>query len=130
MCDFIHNVKCKHCGVADDYSYTEEEVRDTFFCGLYDKDVLEKLCLIFKKRIPKLAEIVQEAKSIESSWIMAARPMEGTIAAMSMYKKNICTEQQRPAETKKMIPSVTTAMRLDTWPGTVRRRTPQRSQVH
>ena len=52
--------------MEDDYSYTEEEVRDTFFCGLYDKDILEKLCLIFKKCVPKLAEIVQEAESIES----------------------------------------------------------------
>ena len=102
VCDFIHNVKCKHCGVEDDYSYTEEEVRDTFFCGLYDKDILEKLCLIFKKRVPKLAEIVQEAESIESSRIMAAKPTEGTVAAMSTYKKNTRTEQQRPADTKKM----------------------------
>ena len=74
----------------------------TFFCGLYDKDILEKLCLIFKKRVPKLAEIVQEGESIESSRIMAAKPTEGTVAAMSTYKKNTRTEQQRPADTKKL----------------------------
>ena len=85
VCDFIHKVKCRSCGVEGDYSYTKEEVRDTFFCGLYDKDILEKLCLTFKKRIPKLAEIVQEAESIKSSQTMAAKPTEGTVAVMSTY---------------------------------------------
>ena len=92
MCDFIHNMKCKHCSEEDNYSYTEEEVGDTFFCGLYDKDILEKLCLIFKKRVPKLVEIVQEAESIKSLRIMAAKLTEGTVAAMSTYKLNIRME--------------------------------------
>ena len=125
VCDFIHNIKCKHCGVEDKYSYTEEEVRDTFFCGLYDKEILEKLCLIFKKRIPKLAEIVQEAESIESSRIMAARPMEGTIAAMSTYKKNIRTEQKRSA-------AQVSQLQRDWTHGQIlqEREPPQKSQVH
>ena len=37
---------------------------------------------------------------------MAAKPtaIEDTVAAISTYKKNICTEQQRPVDAKKMDP--------------------------
>ena len=32
-----------------------EEIRDTFFCSLYDKEMLEKLCMQFQDRVPDLA---------------------------------------------------------------------------
>ena len=61
-----------------------QKIRDTFFCGLYDKDMLEKLCMQFQDRVPSLQEIVNGAEGIEASRIGAARPTEATVAAISI----------------------------------------------
>ena len=68
-----------------------------FFCGLYDKDMLEKLCIKFQDKVPRLTEIVTGAEGIEASRISAARPAEATVAAVSTYKNNAKLEQRKPA---------------------------------
>ena len=63
---------------------------------------MSKYCPDFpKSEVISLAEIVEEAESIESSRIIAAKPTEAAVAVMSTYKKNTCMEQQRPVDTKK-----------------------------
>ena len=44
----------------------DEEIRDTFFCKLYDKDMLQKICMQFQDRVPSLSEIVLGAEGIEA----------------------------------------------------------------
>ena len=105
VCDFTKIVKstcpeCQHSFETED-SYTDLAVRDAFFLGLYDKDLLERLCYKFMKKIPSLNEIVQEAEGIESSRMNAARPSEPAVAAMSTYKKNMRMDQRRPMEQQK-----------------------------
>ena len=78
VCDFTKIVKstcpeCSHSFETED-SYTDLAVRDAFFLGLYDKDLLERLCYKFMKKIPSLNEIVQEAEGIEPSRMSANRP--------------------------------------------------------
>ena len=48
-CDFINTAKCPSCSNEFQQSYMDEEIRDTFFCGLYDKDMLEKICMQFQE---------------------------------------------------------------------------------
>ena len=74
----------------------DEEIRDTFFCGLYDKEMLEKLCMQFQDKVPSLQEIVTGAEGIEASLISAACPAEATVSAISTYKKNSKSEQRKP----------------------------------
>ena len=73
-------------------------MRDAFFLDLNDKDLLEKLCYVFKKKVPSLAEIMAEAEGIESSRMSASQPNEPTVVELSTYKKNMHVEQRRPAE--------------------------------
>ena len=79
-------------------SYMNEEIRDIFFCGLYIKDMLEKLCMQFQDRVPSLQEIVTGAEGIEASRIGAACPPEATVASISTYKKNLRSGQKKTAE--------------------------------
>ena len=74
-----------------------EEIRD-IFCGLYDKDMLEKLCMQFQDRVPSLSEIVTGAEGIEASQISTARPAEATVATVSTYKKNSKLDQKKTAK--------------------------------
>ena len=79
-CDFIDTAtQCyPQCSHQFQHAYTNKEIRDTFFCLLYDKDMLEKLCMQFQDKVPSLQEIVTGAEGIESSRIGAARPTEAT----------------------------------------------------
>ena len=97
-CDFINTATCPSCNHQFPQSYMNEEIRDTFFCGLYDKNTLEKLCMQFQDRVPCLSEIVTGAEGIEASRIGAAHPAEATVAAVSTYKKNSRSEQKKTAE--------------------------------
>ena len=97
-CDFINTATCPECSHQFQHTYMNKEIRDTFFCGLYDKDMLEKLFMQFQDRVPSLQEIVTGTEGIEASRIGAARPTEATIAAMSTYKKNLWSEQKKMAE--------------------------------
>ena len=97
-CDFISTATCLSCNHVFQQSYMNEEIRDAFFCGLYDKEMLEKLCMQFQDTIPNLHEIVTSAESIEASRTSAAHPAEATVSAISTYKKNMKAEQRKPAE--------------------------------
>ena len=97
-CDFLNTATCPSCSHEFQQSYMDEEVRDAFFCGLYDKDMLEKLCMQFQDRVPSLQEIVTGAEGIEASRTGAARPAEATVAAISTYKKNSRSDQKKNAE--------------------------------
>ena len=46
-CDFINIATCPECSNQFPHAYTNKEIRDMFFCGLYDKDMLEKLCNVY-----------------------------------------------------------------------------------
>ena len=96
--DFINRATCPSCSTQFPQSYMNEEIRYTFFCGLYDKDMLEKLCMQFQDKVPSLSEIVTGAEGIEASRIGAARPAEATVVAVSTYKKNAKLDQRKPAE--------------------------------
>ena len=97
-CDFLNTATCPQCSHQFQHTYTNEEIRDTFFCGLYDKDMLEKLCMQFQDKVPSLQEIITGAKDIEASQIGAACPTEVTIATMSTYKKNTQPEKKKMEE--------------------------------
>ena len=97
-CNLISTATCPSCNHVFQQSYMNEEIRDAFFCGLYDKEMLEKLCMQFQDRIPDLHEIVTGAEGIEDSCTSAARPAEATVSAISTYKKNSKAEQRKPAE--------------------------------
>ena len=96
--DFINTATCPNCNHVFQQSYMNEEIKDTFFCSLYDKEMLEKLCMQFQDRVPDLHEIVTGAEGIEASHISAACPAEATVSAISTYKKNMKSEQRKPAE--------------------------------
>ena len=95
-CDFINTATCPSCSLKFQQSYMDEEIRDMFFCGLYDKEMLEKLCMQFQNKVPSLQEIVTSTEGIEASRIRAARPAEATVSAISTYKKNSRAEQSKP----------------------------------
>merc|ERR1711895_358051 len=94
-CDFVSSATCPTCNNTFEQSYMNEEIRDTFFCGLYDKEMLEKLCMQFQDKVPSLQDIVNGAEGIEASRISAARPAEATVSAISTYKKNTRAEQKK-----------------------------------
>ena len=95
VCDFIKEVEvdleCEHgrCIKTIKVPYDDLAIRDTFFLGLYDKELVEKLCLQFKKKVPGLAEIIAEAQGIEASRIDAMKhhTADNQIAAISTYKQ-------------------------------------------
>ena len=80
--DFINTATCPDCSHQFQHTYMNEEIRDMFFCGLYDKEMLEKLCMQIQNRVPSLQEIVTGAEGIEAYRIGAAHPTEATVAAI------------------------------------------------
>ena len=66
-CDFINTTTCPDCSHQFQHTYIYKKIRDTFFCGLYNKDMLEKLCMQFQDRVPSLQEIVTGTEGIEAS---------------------------------------------------------------
>ena len=58
VCDFLSTATCPECSHEFQQSYMNEEIRDAFFCGQYDKDMLKKLCIQFEETVPSLQEIV------------------------------------------------------------------------
>ena len=119
-CDFLNTATCPSCNHKFQQSYMNEEIRDTFFCGLYDKEMLEKLCMQFQDMVPSLQEIVNGSEGIEASRISAACPVEATVSAISTYKKNSKSEQRKMSS----LPfNVIIALKLDILAATAKNQT-------
>ena len=96
-CDYFEEGECKKCNTMVQVEYREQAIRDAFFNGLYDKDIVEKICWAFKNKIPTLREMFNEAQSIELSRKTAARQPE-TVAAVSTYKQQAKADQKPDVE--------------------------------
>ena len=90
VCDFL--VTCPKCNT--DVSYSDHNVRDTFFVGIYNQSMLESICTHFKKKVPNLEEIVAEAKNIETARLTASKAPDARVAAVSTYKQQARAENR------------------------------------
>ena len=99
-CDFTvkFTAPASATDVTYDVPYTDNAIRDTFFMGLYDNEMLDSICREFKRRIPTLQEILTEAEGIESAGRSSGRTTSKPVAAMSTYQRGKRNDLRKPHE--------------------------------